>query len=71
MNKTKTKIVAITNCLGYDLLINLYHVVSQYISQFIVANEGNNAASDNDYMVKISDGTLTCSTIYRIKCIGY
>ena len=39
MNKTKKKIVAITTCLVYDLFIDLFHVLSQYISQFIVANE--------------------------------
>ena len=44
----------------YDLFIDLYHVVSQYISQFIVPNEGNNAASGDDYVVKNSDVTLTC-----------
>ena len=35
MNKTKKKIVAITTYLVYDLFIDLF----QYISQFIVANE--------------------------------
>ena len=62
MNKTKNKIVAITTCLVFDLFIDLYHVVSQYISQFTVTNEGNNAASDDDDMVKNSNGTLTCRT---------
>ena len=60
MNKTKKKTVGITTCLVYDLFIDLYHVVSHYISQFIVTNEENNAASDNDYVVKNSDRTLTC-----------
>ena len=46
----------------FDLFIDLYHVVSQYISQFTVTNEGNNAASDDDDMVKNSNGTLTCRT---------
>ena len=49
MNKTKKKIVAITICLVYDLFIDLFHVGSQYISQFIVANERNNAGSNDDY----------------------
>ena len=39
MNKTKKKIVASTTCLVYDLFIDLNHVVSQYISQFIMTNE--------------------------------
>ena len=30
------------------------------MSQFIVANEGNNAASDDGYKVKNFNGTLTC-----------
>ena len=42
------------------MFIDLYHVVTQYISQFIVANEGNNAASDDGYKVKNFNGTLTC-----------
>ena len=36
INKTKNKIVAITICLVFDLFIDLYHVVSQYISQYTV-----------------------------------
>lgn len=60
MNRTRKKIVAIITFLIYDLLIDLYHIVSQYISQFIMANKGNNAASDDDCVVKNSDGTLTC-----------
>ena len=59
MNKTKKKIVAITTYLVYDLFIDLYHVVGQYGNEGVV-NEGNNAASDDDYVVKNSDGTLTC-----------
>ena len=62
MNKTKKKVVAITICLVYDLFIDLFHVGSQYISQFIVANERNNAGSNDDYVVKNSNGTLTCIT---------
>ena len=60
MKKTKKKIVAITTCLVYDLFIDLYQVISQYISQLIVPNEGINATSNDDYVVKNSDGTLTC-----------
>ena len=61
MSKTKREIVAITTCLVYDFFIDLYHVVvSQYISQFTVTNEWNNAASDDDYAVRNSDGILTC-----------
>ena len=60
MNKIKKKIVTITTCLVYDLFIDLFRVVSQYISQFIVANEEKNTESNDDYVVKNSDGTLTC-----------
>ena len=58
MNKTRKKIIAITAYLVYDSFIDLYHVVGQYGKEGV--NEGNNAASDDDYVVKNSDGTLTC-----------
>ena len=58
MNKTRKKIIAITTYLVYDSFIDLYHVVGQYGNEGV--NEGNNAASNDDYVVKNSDETLTC-----------
>ena len=44
----------------YDLFIDLFHLVSQYTSQFTVAYERNNAATDDDYVDKTFDRILTC-----------
>lgn len=51
----------------YDLFIDLFHVVSQYISQFTVALERNNAVTSDDYVGKTFDRILTCMALPHIE----